>query len=170
MSIVITATREHEIACGHRVVGHEGKCKYLHGHNYLFRFICEAERLDSVGRVIDFGVIKERLCMWLERNWDHRFLVWEQDRVLLKLLLQSPVLQASSNDLAAFMAEDFEALVAASLAVVPFNPTAENIAQYMLEVVGPAQLSGTGVRLTGCKVMETRKCGALAALNSPIKT
>jgi 6-pyruvoyl-tetrahydropterin synthase len=35
-----------------------------------------------VGRVIDFSVIKTLLCDWLEDNWDHRFLLWEQDPML----------------------------------------------------------------------------------------
>ena len=29
-----TAERYHDISCGHRVVGHESKCAFLHGHNY----------------------------------------------------------------------------------------------------------------------------------------
>ena len=73
--------REHEIHCGHRVVGHEGKCRHLHGHGYVIHFTCEAENgeLDSIGRVIDFGEVKSKLCMWLEDNWDHRTLLWSAD-------------------------------------------------------------------------------------------
>ena len=79
---MITATRYHDISCGHRVVGHEGKCQYLHGHNYRIHFTCTAESLDTVGRVIDFSVIKSKLCMWLEDNWDHMFLAWDEDEVI----------------------------------------------------------------------------------------
>ncbi|HET9130028.1 MAG TPA: 6-carboxytetrahydropterin synthase, partial [Terriglobia bacterium] len=73
------AKRYHDISCGHRVYGHESKCAHLHGHNYRVHFVCEAEQLDQVGRVIDFSEIKHRLCEWLEDNWDHKFLMWEQD-------------------------------------------------------------------------------------------
>ena len=84
---MITATRFHDFSCGHRVVGHEGKCKYLHGHNYRVHFtvtmkqsLDEAGRaLDSVGRVLDFSAINSRLCQWLEREWDHKMLLWEKD-------------------------------------------------------------------------------------------
>jgi len=42
---------------------------------------------------------------------------------------------------------------------VPFNPTAENMARYLVEEVGPKALPA-GLRLIRCRVEETRKCGA----------
>lgn len=131
--------RYHDISCGHRVHGHEGKCRNLHGHNYRIHFTCVAEdgALDGVGRVIDFSQIKARLCMWIEEHWDHRFLIWEEDPMKSHLLELDP-----------------------TVVVVPFNPTAENIAQYLVEVVGPAQLAGTGIKLSEVMVEETRKCFA----------
>ena len=73
------AKRYHDISCGHRVYQHESKCAHLHGHNYRVHFTCEAEELDNIGRVIDFSDMKSRLCMWLEDNWDHKTLIWEND-------------------------------------------------------------------------------------------
>ena len=130
-------TRTHEIACGHRVVGHESKCRSLHGHNYGFALTCTAEALDELGRVIDFAVIKARLCQWLEDEWDHRLLLWEQDPLL-------PTLRSLDH----------------SVVALGFNPTAENLAAYLVEVVGPALLAHTGVRLIACTVQETAKCSA----------
>ena len=141
---MITAERYHDISCAHRVVGHEGKCRFLHGHNYRIHFVVAAEQLDELGRVLDFSVIKEKLCMWLEEEYDHKFLIWQQDELL-------PQLQAITEH---------------SLVVVPFNPTAENIAQHLVEVVGPKQLAGTNTRLISCKVEETAKCSATYALGS----
>ncbi|MCL7988955.1 6-carboxytetrahydropterin synthase [Sphingobacterium sp. lm-10] len=135
---MITAERYHDISCGHRVVGHEGKCRFLHGHNYRIHFVVAGDQLDEIGRVLDFSVIKEKLCLWLEEQYDHKFLIWEQDELL-------PQLQALSGE---------------SLVIVPFNPTAENIAQHLVEVVGPTQLAGTNTRLIACKVEETAKCAA----------
>lgn len=143
----VTITREHEIACGHRVVGHEGKCQHLHGHNYLISFTCSAPKLDRVGRVIDFGVIKSILCQWLEDNWDHKFLAWQEDDRLAGAIAGS----------------EFMALLEESIVWLPFNPTAENIATYLLQVIGPKQLEGTGVKLTSVVVGETRKCSATAS-------
>lgn len=133
----VTAIRYHDISCGHRVHGHEGKCRFLHGHNYRVHFECEAPELDAVGRVIDFSVIKEKLCEWLETNWDHHFLVWTEDPAAPKLLL-----------------------IDTSIVLVPFNPTAENMAKHLVEVVGVAQLAGTGVTLTKVTIEETAKCSA----------
>lgn len=139
---MITAERYHDISCGHRVVGHEGKCKYLHGHNYRIHFIVQAEELDQIGRVVDFSVIKEKLCMWLEDNFDHKFLIWNEDPLL------SALNEVSSE----------------SLVLVPFNPTAENIAKYLVEHIGPQQLEEYGCRLIKCKVEETQKCSASYSL------
>jgi len=131
------AKRYHDISCGHRVYGHESKCAHLHGHNYRVHFACEADTLDTVGRVIDFSDIKSRLCMWLEDNWDHKTLIWEGDPWAKALPQLDP-----------------------TVVIVPFNPTAENIAQYLVEVIGPEQLAGTGIKLVHCDVEETRKCSA----------
>jgi len=144
----IQVHREHEIHCGHRVVGHEGKCRHLHGHGYVIHFTCEAENgeLDSIGRVIDFGEVKTKLCMWLEDNWDHRFIAWERDALSKKLAQME------------FNHTDIDTAGNDSFVFVPFNPTAENMAQYLVEVIGPQQLKGTGITLTSVTIDETRKC------------
>jgi len=130
-------SRTHEAHIGHRVYGHESKCAQFHGHGYVFTFTCRSNDLDSLGRIIDFSVVKSRLCQWIEDNWDHRFLLWDQDPAL------SPM-------------RDLDRSVVA----VPFNPTAEKMAEYLVEVVGPQQLTGLHVTLTDCKVEETSKCWA----------
>ena len=138
---MIRAERYHDISCGHRVVGHEGKCQNLHGHNYRVFFEIEAdgdEPLDQVGRVLDFSVIKSLLCAWLEERWDHKMLIWDQDPMLSALLE-----------------------IDKTICVVPFNPTAENLAWFLVEMVGPLLLENTGTKLVRCKVEETRKCSAI---------
>lgn len=135
---MITASRYHDISCGHRVFGHENKCAHLHGHNYRIFFHCEAQELDGLGRVVDFSVIKSALCMWVENYWDHKMLLWEKDPLCLALNETDP-----------------ECLV-----VVPFNPTAENMAKHLVQVVGPEQLRNDGVVLRTVTVEETRKCSA----------
>jgi len=45
-----------------------------------------------------------------------------------------------------------------SVVFVPFNPTAENMARYLVETIGPQQLSGTGCTLNRVVIEETRKC------------
>lgn len=135
----VYATREHTIACGHRVYGHESKCAHLHGHNYTFKFYVTADDLDNVGRILDFSVIKSKLCQWLEDNYDHKFLIYDSDPIGTQLLSSDPT----------------------GIVRVPYNPTAENIAKYLVEVVGPLVLNGTGCVLEKVEVWETPKCTAV---------
>lgn len=145
-----TAVRFHDIDCGHRVVNHESKCKHLHGHTYRIHFHARAEKLDSVGRVIDFGVIKSTLCVWLEANWDHKLLLWDQDP-LISLLDSIDISNHSKTG----------SDLSNSIVEVPFNPTAENIADHLLTVIGP-QMLPPGIMLTKVIVEETRKCSAVS--------
>lgn len=138
-NVIHEAIRSHEFCAGHRVYGHESKCAKLHGHGYVAHFHCEAG-LDKLGRVLDFSVIKWRLCNWLEENWDHKMLLWSHD----------PLCQVIHR------------LEPDSIVGVPFNPTAENMAGFLLTVIGPQQLRDTGVILTKVIIEETRKCHASA--------
>ena len=149
----VRATRRLQFAIGHRVLGHEGKCAYLHGHNFVFLLTAEAytgdypmagaSGLDDLGRVIDFGVLKARLGGWLERAWDHGMLL---------------------------SAADVEAIAAMSkiqgqkLYLLPYNPTAENVARYILDTVGPLVLGDTRVRLVRVEVWETENGKAEASV------
>lgn len=154
-----TVERYHDISTGHRVHGHESKCAHLHGHNYRITFTCAYvprnqrrffgqtdmvnPELDTLGRVVDFSVIKTTLCQWLEDNWDHKFLVWEMDP----------------------MADTLAQLDPHGLVRLPFNPTAENMAEYLVNIVAPQMLKGHDVALVACKVEETRKCSATYILS-----
>ena len=136
----ITAVRFHDISVGHTVTGHESKCAHLHGHNYRIHFkIAPKKGLDSVGRVLDFGVIKSILCEWLERNWDHKFLINRDDD----------------------RAEALSALDLTGVVLVDWNPTAENMAEFLLKELGPKILPDH-VELVWVKVEETYKCSVEA--------
>lgn len=140
---MITCSRRIQFCAGHRVHGHEGKCRHLHGHNYVAWFTAESESLDSIGRVVDFSVLKQSLGGWVDQNWDHGFIVWSED----------------SEALAAMKTMNTQKVFE-----LPTNPTAENMAEYLLRVVGPEQLSGTGVRLVRVRIDETENCSAEALL------
>lgn len=150
---VVHAERYHDFSAGHRVAGHESKCAFLHGHNYRVHFKCQAPALDSLGRVIDFSVIKSTLCNWLEENWDHRFLAWNDDPILRTLY---PSCSPGG------MVDDYTRVLLDSIVFVPFNPTAENMALHLLREVGPRLLQGSGVVLVEVRIEETRKCSASA--------
>lgn len=129
-----TAIRYHDFTMGHTVTNHESGCRHLHGHNYRIHFEIKAD-LDELGRVLDFSVMKKLLCDWIENTWDHKFLIWKDDPRLNALL---EIDEESFN-------------------VVPFNPTAENIAAYFLNEVAP-KLLPENVELISVKLEETRKC------------
>jgi 6-pyruvoyltetrahydropterin/6-carboxytetrahydropterin synthase len=140
---MITATRRIQFAAGHRVFGHEGKCRYLHGHNFVALVTAAADDLDAVGRVIDFGVLKERIGGWIERAWDHGFIVWQDDAEARRAL---------------------DAVEGQKTYLLAGNPTAENLADHLLRVVGPDMLAGTGVRLVKVTLHETENGIAEATL------
>jgi 6-pyruvoyltetrahydropterin/6-carboxytetrahydropterin synthase len=120
---------------------------FSYGHNGRVYFRVEPVKgLDAVGRVMDFSAIKAKLCNWLEDNWDHKFLAWSEDAVM--------------SGMASTLGDAFANIIGKSIVFVPFNPTAENMARYLVEVVAPRELVGTGCVLTACEVQETRKCSA----------
>lgn len=77
-----TITRRFEWDSGHRVLGHEGKCRHLHGHRYVAEITVWAGGLDSLGRVIDFGEIKRIVGKWIDDRWDHNLLLNAKDPLL----------------------------------------------------------------------------------------
>lgn len=154
---MILATRYHDFSAGHRVHGHESVCSHLHGHNYRIHFhvASPTDELDRVGRVVDFSVIKSVLCTWLEENWDHKFLAWERDELMRVIVPNSNRFTAHGDALA---------MLIGSVVWVPFNPTAENMADHLLRVVGPELLFPHNLKLVKVVVEETRKCSASAEL------
>lgn len=147
-----TVERYHDFCAGHRVVGHESKCAHFHGHNYRVTFIV-AGPIDKLGRVVDFGKLRA-LGEWLEREWDHRMLLWEGDPML------GPMLALDDHMMHHKLQRE------RGVVIVPFNPTAENLAEYLLFVVGPDVLEqiDANLRLVRVRVEETRKCASESAL------
>lgn len=144
MSKKITCTRRIQFCSGHRVFGHENKCANVHGHNYVALFKAEAETgLDSIGRVIDFSVLKERIGGWIDACWDHGFLVCKDDKDVRSALRKVPGTKVFS---------------------MLDNPTAENMAEYLLQQVCPEVLRDTSVRVVSVTIWETENCFATASL------
>jgi 6-pyruvoyltetrahydropterin/6-carboxytetrahydropterin synthase len=140
-----TCTRRIQFCSGHRVLGHENKCANVHGHNYVVEIEARGP-IDGIGRVIDFSVLKERVGGWIERNWDHGFIYFSEDHILEELL--DDVMGPGSH-----RTKTYE---------LPLNPTAENMARYLLHEVCPVQLEGTGVKVIRVTVHETENCWAEA--------
>jgi len=141
----LSLLRSLRFCAGHRLLGHEGRCAYLHGHNY--RVDVEVEpaaggtEVDDVGRVVDFALIKRRLLGWLDDNWDHAFILWEEDATALAAVRRAEPTKYF---------------------LLPWNPTAENMARYLLEAVAPHVLDDLGVVACRVAVWETDESCAIA--------
>ncbi len=132
----LTVMRRIRFCAGHRLVGHDGKCVHFHGHNYVAEFYVTGEVQDYVGRIIDFGVLKRKFKGWIDENWDHAFVLWDQD----------------TNGLQAIrMVEPCRVFE------LPYNPTSENMARYLLEVVCPELLRDTGTHANKVVIWESEE-------------
>ena len=129
-------------------MGHENKCGHLHGHNYVGYFTAEALDLDTCGRVIDFSVLKACIGKWIDETWDHGFVYSIDDR-------------AVSAVVNTFVASNGEPQKTHAM---PYNPTAENIAKYLLHTIFPTMFLGTGITITKVEIQETENCSAICEL------
>lgn len=136
-----TITRKLEFDAGHRVLHHEGKCRHGHGHRYTAEVEVSAQKLDDLGRVVDFGVIKEKVGKWIDDEWDHNMILNPEDPLAapehVDLIGRKPFI----------MPEGYE------------NPTAENIAA-VLFVVAEGLLKDSGLLVESITIHETPNCSA----------
>ncbi|TXH10778.1 MAG: 6-carboxytetrahydropterin synthase [Hyphomicrobiaceae bacterium] len=144
---MITCTRRVQFCAGHRVLRHEGKCAHPHGHNYVALFTATTDALDDVGRVIDFSVLKDKLGGWIEKNWDHGFIYFDEDEDMRNIFTEGAI-------------DRWKAFA------MPSNPTAENMAHFLLHEVAPFVLAGSGVKVIEVRLWETENCYATARLES----
>lgn len=150
----ITLMRRIPFCAGHRLLGHEGKCANLHGHNYVAEIYVSGSEVDEVGRVVDFAVINQLFKGWIDDNWDHGMILASEDTNAIEAMAQ-----VEPN----------------KVFPLPYHPTAENIARYLLTEVGPkllASVQGYELKLTKVVIWETEKSSATAelGLSSDINT
>ena len=105
-------TTKLEFDAGHRIPSHKSSCKNLHGHRYAIEVTIKGEVVSDksnsdFGMVMDFKDAKELIKKTIVEEWDHSFIVYKDDAVVLKFL-------QSLND--------------HKTVVFPLVPTAENMA------------------------------------------
>ena len=135
-------TRRLEFDAGHRVYGHEGKCNHVHGHRYVVLITVRAPQLDSIGRVVDFSVIKSILGSWIDDNLDHQMLLNPED----------PLVCVWRDNPGLFGKPPYQ------MPIDLANPTAENIAELIRRVANEKLPSNLTV--TEIEVFETPNCSA----------
>jgi 6-pyruvoyltetrahydropterin/6-carboxytetrahydropterin synthase len=106
-------TRRLEFDAGHRIPNHNSQCKHLHGHRYALEVtlsgdIITQEGVSEQGMVMDFSDVKRIAKEQVVDAWDHAFLVYRGDTMVLEFL----------NSIAGH-----------KTVVLEVVPTAENLAQ-----------------------------------------
>ena len=136
-----------ETDTGHRVPNHKSKCKHLHGHRYRWEAELEGEVITNEGTseegmLMDFSDVSAILTESIHDVVDHAFIVYDQDSDALKAL--------------STMGEQHRTVI------VPFIPTAENLAKWAYEQVNPHIKTkyGNDLRLAAFHVRETPKSWA----------
>ena len=142
--MTLTIMRRIKFCAGHRLYRHGGKCEHFHGHNYVADFYVTADKTDAVGRLVDFAELKRLFQGWIDEHWDHGFVLSQEDE---------------NGIAAAKMAEP------SRYYVMPNNPTAENMASYLLEQICPKLLEGRSATVVKVVIWETEHAFAEASLD-----
>lgn len=130
-------TRRFEFDSAHRIIGHNSKCRFLHGHRYALELTVVSQRLDNLGMVADFGELKSIVLPWLEENLDHNIILWSEDKELGEMI---------------------EKQLQQKIYYLPFNPTVENIALHLKQDIFPRLFKGKNFQVSKIRLFETVNC------------
>lgn len=84
-----------EFDAGHRIPDHKSQCRNLHGHRYAIEItlsgdIIQQEHASENGMVMDFSDVKKIARETVVDVWDHAFIVYQDDKVVLDFLNTLP--------------------------------------------------------------------------------
>lgn len=84
-----------EFDAGHRIPNHKSQCRNLHGHRYVLEItlsgdIILAENTSELGMVMDFSDVKKIARDSIVDVWDHAFLVFKDDNIVVDFLNTLP--------------------------------------------------------------------------------
>jgi 6-pyruvoyltetrahydropterin/6-carboxytetrahydropterin synthase len=134
-------TRRLEFDAGHRIPNHNSQCRHLHGHRYAIEItlsgeVVTTEGVSEQGMVMDFSDVKRIARERVVDAWDHAFLVWRKDKVVLDFLQTLP---------------DHKTVVLEAV------PTAENLARIAFDLLHEAYRDtfGNHLRLVRVRLFET---------------
>lgn len=144
-------TRRLEFDAGHRIPDHKSQCRHLHGHRYAIEITLSGEVIDKAGdaangMVMDFSEVKALAMTHVVNAWDHAFLAYAGDHVVVDFL---------------------NALPGHKTVVLDCVPTAENLAHIAFDILDKVYRDtyGNHLRLERVRLYETPNCWADAELN-----
>jgi 6-pyruvoyltetrahydropterin/6-carboxytetrahydropterin synthase len=139
-------TRRLEFDAGHRIPDHASQCRHLHGHRYAIEVTLSGSIIDAAGQpvngmVMDFADVKAVAKSHIVDLWDHAFLVYRGDSVVVDLLARIP---------------------GHKTVVLDVVPTAENLAHLAFRILDPLYRDtyGNNLRLERVRLFETPNCWA----------
>ena len=139
-------TRRLEFDAGHRIPDHASQCRHLHGHRYALEVtlsgsIIKADGAPVNGMVMDFADVKRIANELVVSRWDHAFLAYRGDSVVIEFLASMP---------------------GHKTIVLDVVPTAENLAAEAFRILEPAyhDVYGNDLRLERVRLYETPNCWA----------
>lgn len=106
MSTKVTKVMRTETA--HRLAGHPGRCKFIHGHSYKWEVTLKG-KIQSDGILVDFSQLKKIMTQVID-PFDHSLVLEENDYIL-------PILITGG--------------ITERVMAVHYRPTAENMAHHV---------------------------------------
>ena len=134
-------TRRLEFDAGHRIPNHQSQCRHLHGHRYAIEITLSGDTVKTAGAaeegmVMDYSEVKAIAQRAIVEVWDHAFLVYAGDAVVVDFLRTLPGHKTVELD---------------------FVPTAENLAAEAFRILDGAYRDtyGNQLRLERVRLYET---------------
>lgn len=142
--------KELKFEAAHRILGHESKCAYYHGHSYKASIMVHSKELDALDRVVDFSVVKTRIGEWIKVNWDHNIILHEKDPMsLMWHANRQGAKQSVFNGKKPFIIPDEQ------------NPTVEVMAEILGNLASLEFSDHKHVKIVGVRLYETATSSAL---------
>ena len=139
-------TRRLEFDAGHRIPDHKSQCRHLHGHRYAIEITLSGDIIQkdgdaANGMVMDFSQVKSLAQEHLVNEWDHAFLAYRGDSLVVEFLAS---------------------LRGHKTVILDRVPTAENLAQIAFERLDRAYRDtyGNHLLLQQVRLYETPNCWA----------
>lgn len=138
-----TVSKSFAFEYAHRLRNHAGKCVNIHGHSSTVIITVQTEDGVCGDMVVDFSDLKKVVGKWLEKRWDHAFIISEYDKDLIKWIQHFPKQK---------------------IFILPGEPTAEHMARYLSDIL-PDLFKKAGLPIKLVQVVFYETAGACATIS-----